>query len=97
MSLNDITSYPPNGSWNNTDVFPNYFNFDYDSTDSKNPAIELLGRDDISGVENPCHLITTQEAASYQNIAFQLELIVQPIFVIIGFGFNTIAINILRR
>ena len=48
-------------------------------------------------IENPCHLITDEESLSYQNIAFQLELVVQPIFIFIGVIFNTIAINVLRR
>ena len=48
-------------------------------------------------VENPCHLITDEESLAYQNIAFQLELVVQPIFIFIGVIFNTIAINVLRR
>ena len=50
-----------------------------------------------SEVENPCHLITDEESLAYQNIAFQLELVVQPIFIFIGVIFNTIAINVLRR
>ena len=50
-----------------------------------------------SKVENPCHLITDEASLAYQNIAFQLELVVQPIFIFIGVIFNTIAINVLRR
>ena len=50
-----------------------------------------------SKVENPCHLITDEESSSYQNIAFQLELVVQPIFIFIGVIFNTIAIKVLQR
>ena len=50
-----------------------------------------------SKVENPCHLITDEESSSYQNIAFQLELVVQPIFIFVGVIFNTIAIKVLQR
>ena len=50
-----------------------------------------------SKVENSCHLITGAESLSYQNIAFQLELVVQPIIILIAVIFNTNAINVLRR
>ena len=97
VSLNGIRPYPTNG----THVFPNFLHFGDDSTVPKYPTIGDLykdrSNDAISGVENPCHRISNEEASSYQNIAFQLELIVQPILIFIGFCFNTSAINILRR
>ena len=66
---------------------------------SDTAGLDLSTHDDgyASKVENPCHLITDEESLSYQNIAFQLELVVQPIFIFIGVIFNTIAINVLRR
>ena len=48
-------------------------------------------------IEDPCHLITSEESERYEDIAFVLELIIQPIFICIGFLFNTIAISVLRR
>ena len=80
-SPNDTSLYPPNGSWNNTGVFLENSNVDYNSI----------------MIVNPCHLISTEEVESHQNIAFYLEIVVQPIFVFIGLAFNTIAINVLRR
>ena len=47
--------------------------------------------------EDPCNLITKGEMITYENVAFFLELVVQPTFICIGFVFNTIAINVLRR
>ena len=103
VSLGDTGSYFRNSSWNDTDNIPNYLEYNYDDAFAKSPPIgdlfEDAGSSNISSksAETPCHLITSEEAESYENIAFKLELIVQPIFVIIGFSFNTIAINILRR
>ena len=104
VSLDETRSYNSNSSWNDTGNIPNYVDYNYEDAFAKNPSVGDLFQDtrsinNISSkpAETPCHLITSDEAESYQNIAFQLELIVQPIFVIIGFTFNTLAINILRR
>ena len=101
VSLADVNPYSLNSSWNTNRTIPLYTDYNYDPNLQKNHIIgdlfEDVGGASTSGTTDPCHLITSDEAASYQNIAFQLELIVQPIFVFIGFGFNTIAINILRR
>ena len=71
------------------------------------PILSNLTKDDVAfvGIRNgslealeyPCNLISNKESDSYKHIAFILELIIQPIFICIGFFFNTIAINILRR
>ena len=101
LSLADVNPYSLNSSWNSNRTIPLYPDYSYDPNLSKNQIIgdlfENVDGASSSGTADPCHLITSDEAASYQNIAFQLELIVQPIFVFIGFGFNTIAINILSR
>ena len=101
LSLSDVNPAFINGSWSSNRTIPTYPDYSYDSNLAKNPMITDLFEDmsvpATSENGDPCHLITGDEAASYQNIAFQLELIVQPIFVVIGFGFNTIAINILSR
>ena len=73
----------------------NNLNDDYDSMVST--YLEGLDKDAIPELESPCNLITIEEVDLHQNIAYNLEIIVQPIFVFIGLGFNTIAINILRR
>ena len=99
FSLGDTTPYQNSSSLNDRGY--NFFDYNYNSNVNTNmtagDVFEDAGSNSISGEGDPCHLISNDEAESYQNIAFQLELIVQPIFVIIGFGFNTVAINILRR
>ena len=101
LSLADVNPYSMNDSWSSNRSIPSYPDYSYDSNLSRNSIIgdlfEDVSSEATSGITDPCHLITGEEAASYQNIAFQLELVVQPIFVFIGFGFNTIAINILSR
>ena len=101
LSLADVNPYSMNDSLHSNRTIPTYPDYNYDSNLSQNTIINDLFEDvtdtGTSGIADPCHLITGEEAASYQTIAFHLELIVQPIFVFIGFGFNTIAINILSR
>ena len=67
------------------------------SSNSFNDLPVVSSGDEFLLDDNPCHLITSTEVESHQNIAFQLELVVQPILVLIGFSFNTMAINILCR
>ena len=110
--LNPFPSYLPDShkidhfndtSWNHAGGLYNNPDYGYDSVFLNNSLMHDLfedtgiARTSAEAAETPCHLITSEEAESYENIAFQLELIVQPIFVIIGFSFNTVAINILRR
>ena len=79
-----------NSSSNHTGVHSNNLDYDYDSVFLNHTLIRDLFEDtgiirtSAEAAETPCHLITSEGAESYENIAFQLELIVQPIFVIIG-------------
>ena len=102
VELEGMSSYPHNGSGNYQSVFPGYINFGERNFTMSNYQMAENGIPDVvhgdaNKVEDPCHLITDEESMSYQDIAFQLELIVQPIFICIGFIFNTVAINVLRR
>ena len=44
-----------------------------------------------------CHQITPEEAVYYSGLSFVLEMIGQPIFVSMGFFFNSVAACILYR
>ena len=67
------------------------------NSNSYNDLPVVSSGDEFLFDENLCLLISSTEVESHQNIAFQLELVVQPILVLIGFSFNTLAINILCR
>ena len=60
-------------------------------------VLSRLGNDTSEKMEYPCDLISNEESETYQDIAFILELIIQPLFICIGFLFNLIAISVLRR
>ena len=81
-----LPSYVPFGP------YPNISNHTRDDE-----AFVVLRNGAMEEEDDPCHLISNEESESYQQIAFSLELIVQPIFICIGFLFNTIAISVLRR
>ena len=100
-SMNHHPLVNPKYNQNPVNIQPSYVNYgsypnisNYTKDDG---AFVGLGNGAIEESDDPCHLISNEEAKSYENIAFQLELIVQPMFICIGFIFNTIAISVLRR
>ena len=99
--LDGILSNNKNGPWNPQRLFPNHLGSGIFQTMGNETTVSeappYLTTNSIEQHEDPCHLITKGEMITYENVAFFLELVVQPIFICIGFVFNTIAINVLRR
>ena len=92
-------------SLSDNDIFKKYMGKGQHETMGNNSLLNDTATDEfMKGLmtplkmdKDPCHLITKDEMMNYQNIAFFFELVVQPTFICVGFIFNTIAINLLRR
>ena len=99
--IDGISSNNQNVPWNHQEIFkkflgPGKYKIMSNETMVGDTNVDLI-RKTTEQHEDPCHLITNEEMITYENVAFFLELVVQPIFICIGFVFNTIAINVLRR
>ena len=99
VPLGDISSSLDNKIWNRHEAFSRNYPETSNFTDEyqKKWLSSDLDWGNADQGDDSCNLITNEESLTYQNIAFYLELVVQPIFICIGFIFNTIAINVLRR